>query len=521
MKIRKRSVFYAVLMFTASSVGLQLLGFIYRIALSRLIGAEGMGVYGLVMPVYSVVQSFALWGLTLALTKESAKYEALNNPKASATAVRTAILLYLLQFAIIAVPIFMWSKPIAANILGDFRTRAALLILLPCMCLTGIENLFKAHFQGIRYIYPPIVSELCEQLIRMGAVLGLLILFAGASPGVAAALIVTGMLVSEVFSSTFLSLWYLIRKRCLKKRDCLAYSAKLEEWKGKPQADIPKTLFAAALPVSFAGLLNNLLASATTVILPRRLMLAGLSQTQALSDFGIMTGMTMPLLMMPAAFIFPLTAVLVPKLAEACALKNAEDVRRKAAKGIHTTGIIAFAACAVLLPLGKEIAQLLYNEPAAGNFMAPLTAAAFFTYYQVVTGSILNGVGRQKLSSLSIVLCSVIHILFTWFAAAAPGVGMWGYVIGDLVSALFGAAFNTFFIVRTTGLSLRVHNWFIKPLLSFLAAVFAARISILLLGTFTAAFSIILSAAICLAVYFITLRFQGISLRRYIQTIRE
>jgi stage V sporulation protein B len=202
-------------------------------------------------------------------------------------------------------------------------------------------------------------------------------------------------------------------------------------------------LLAAALPVSIAGLLNTLLSSATTVLLPRRLMLSGLNQTQALRDFGVMTGMTLPLLMMPAAFIFPLTAVQVPKLAEACALGRCEDVRRKAAKGLHATGIIAFAASAVLLPLGSSIARLLYNEPAAGNYIVPLTAAAFFTYYQIVTSSILNGIGRQKLASLSIVICSVIHILFTGFAVALPGVGMWGYVVGDLISALFGAAFNT------------------------------------------------------------------------------
>ncbi len=519
MRIRKKSVFYAAMMFTASSVGLQLMGFVYRIFLSRLIGAEGMGVYGLVMPVYSVVQSFALWGLTLALTKESAKYEALHDPHALSVAMRSAVLLYLFQFALAAVPIFVFSSPIASGMLGDARTRAALLIMLPYMCLTGIENLYKAHFQGIRDILPPIISELCEQMIRMAAVLWLLSVFDGASPGVSAALIIIGMLVSELFSVSFLSIWYFIRRHLLKKRG--VPTASLRQW-GKERAEhIPKTLLYAALPVSAAGLLNNLLSSATTVVLPRRLMLSGLDQTQALRDFGVMTGMTMPLLMMPAAFIVPLTSVLVPKLAEACALGRQEDMRRKAAKGIHATGIIAFAACAVLLPLGSGLARLLYNEPAAGNYMVPLTAAAFFTYYQIVTGSILNGIGRQKTASMSVVLCSVIHMLFTWFVVALPGVGMWGYVVGDLVSAMFGACFNTFFILRRTGLSLRTHNWFVKPLLSFLAAALAAKLSFLLFERLPLAASLGLAAGICLLVYIITLHFQGVSLRRYLKTIRD
>ena len=78
MKIHKRSVFYASAMFALCSVGLQLMGFLYRIGLSRLIGAQGMGVFGLVMPVYSVVQSFALSGLVLGVTRRSARYEALG-----------------------------------------------------------------------------------------------------------------------------------------------------------------------------------------------------------------------------------------------------------------------------------------------------------------------------------------------------------------------------------------------------------------------------------------------------------
>lgn len=511
MKIHKRSVFYAASMFAFSSVGLQVMGFLYRIGLSRLIGSEGMGVYGLVMPVYSVVQSFTLSGLTLAVTRHSARYEALGRQAAVRATLRYSLMAYAVLFLSAAVPLLFFNRVLSAQVLGDARTRAALMILPLCMLLTGIENLLKAHFQGTRYILPPIVSELSEQLVRIAAVLILLYLFRGASSGVSAALIIVGMVISEISSVGTLSSWYISRHK---------KTAARQDVKPKPPRQLLGGIVRTAIPVSLAGLCTNLLASATTVILPRRLMLSGLAQNDALSAFGVMTGMTMPLVMMPAALIFPMVSVLVPKLSQACTLGQVDDIKRKAAKGLHTTGIIAFWALALLLSCGAPLARLLYRQESAGDYMPALAVAAFFTFYQIITGAILNGIGRHKLASLSVVLCSVIHLGLTWVTCAIPGVGMAGYVAGDLISALFAAGFNLYFIMRHTKLSPRVHNWAVRPLLSSLAAGLAAHLFALVFHHLPELWSAVSGAVLCTAVYLAALRFQGVSLGRYLKTLR-
>ncbi len=511
MKIHKRSVFYASAMFALCSVGLQLMGFLYRIGLSRLIGAQGMGVFGLVMPVYSVVQSFALSGLVLGVTRRSARYEALGQTGCVRATLRYSILCYITLFAVAALPVLLFRETLSVHVLGDARTQAALLILLPYMLLTGIENLLKAHFQGVRFILPPIISELSEQALRIAAVIALLFLFPGASPGVSAALILIGMVISELLSVGLLGGWYGARKKA-------AHTAKTplkSECSG-----VLRGLIRTAVPVSAAGVFTNLLASATTVILPRRLMLSGLAQGEALSAFGVMTGMTLPLVMMPAALIFPMVSVLVPKLSQACAVGDNADVRRKAAKGLHTTGIIAFGALALLISCGSTIARLLYGQQSAGDFMLPLAFAAFFTFYQIITGAILNGIGRHKLSSVSIVLSSVIHLGFTWFFCALPGVGMFGYVAGDLVSALFGAGLNLYFIMRYTKLSLRVHNWAVRPLLSCLCALFGTYLFIRMSVSLPELPQTILAVVVCVLLYLVTLWFQGVSLLGYLKRLR-
>ncbi len=160
---------YSTLILTGTGFASHLLGFLYRICLSRLIGAENMGLFQLLMPVYSVILSISAVGLTVAVSRLSAEYHALDNPRAAGQLVRQCVLLFLVLFAILAaITVFLYD-PISVFLLGDARTQTGLLLLLPCILLTGIENLHKYYFYGIGDVRPPALVELAEQVIRMSA----------------------------------------------------------------------------------------------------------------------------------------------------------------------------------------------------------------------------------------------------------------------------------------------------------------------------------------------------------------
>ena len=195
--------------------------------------------------------------------------------------------------------------------------------MFPFLIIPLNKYIFKSCFHGIKYILPPIVSELTEQIVRTIAGLGLLIVLCPEDPGVATAMIVLGMVISEVFSVAILTLFYKgAGHRILPKK--------------LGASKIPKGMFrrvaAIAVPVSSAGLLNNFLSSATTVLIPNRLMAAGVSAQEAMSSFGIMVGMTMPLLMLPSAFIHPMNTVLLPRFSQYSTKNDQAQTRRKAGK---------------------------------------------------------------------------------------------------------------------------------------------------------------------------------------------
>lgn len=509
MRIQKQSVFYNAFFLCLSSIGLQIIGFVYRIGLSRFGGAQVMGMYQLVMPVYSIITAFTMSGLTLSVSRLSAEYHSLGNTGGVRGVIRFSQIVFLGLFLCAAVPVCLFPGQISSNILGEPKVQTALLLLLPCIFLTGYENIFKSSFHGIKFITAPIVSELTEQIVRAISGLGLLIVIAPSDPGVATALIIVGMIISEVFSVVILSAFYRFAK---KKRLQAAGATKIPK-------GILKKVAAIAVPVSSAGLLNNFLSSATTVLIPHRLMAAGVPHQEAMASFGVMVGMTMPLLMLPSAFIHPLNTVLLPRFSQYNALGSEAQTRRKAGKAIQITSILIAPSLAIMLPLGNMLAKLIYNQPAAGDHILLLSIATFFTFYHITTGNILNGIGMQKKASASIVLTGVSEIILTWFSVGKFGIA--GYALACIGCEIIGVAMNFYWVVHGAKISVQWKNWFATPFLSGGAAGLCTWLLFRYLTQMALPqMAVLVLCILCaLGVFTLCLHFLGIRFFRYIKTL--
>jgi len=447
---------YGTLLLTGTSIVSQVLGFIYRVFLSRLIGAEVMGLYQLVMPVYSVFLSLTATGLTAAVSHLSAQYHALGDRAAIARVLRRCLAVFFLLFALVAGTVALLSDPISVCLLGDARTRLGLLLLLPCLLLTGIENLHKHFFYGTGNIRPPAAVELCEQFIRTGAVLGLLVLLLPRSPERTVGLIVAGMCVSELFSSMTLAVLY--------RRYLARTGGPLPRSGGRGELD--RSIFRIALPVAATSLLGNLMGSANAVLIPQRLVHAGMDVSAAMSAFGVLCGMTAPMLAMPTCFIGALGLVLSPKLAQSRALGRMEEVRRRIGKALFATSILTMPAMALMVVLGPDIGAVLFREETVGQYIVPLSVGVLLSCYQSVLSCALNGIGRQPAAAGCSIACGAVQLGCTWFLMGIPGMGLKGYVAGAVASAALGVVLCYCLTARATGLKLQIFQWCTAPALS-------------------------------------------------------
>lgn len=496
------------LLLTATGLFSQVVGFFYRIILSRLIGAETMGLYQLVMPVYSMLMSMTGVGLTVAVSTLSARSHALGDDGAVRATLRRALGCFFLLAVPLGVVVAAASDPISVYLMGDARTRLGIILLVPCMLLTGVENLHKHCFYGIGRVRPPAASETAEQLVRAAAVLGLLVLLLPRNNEQTVGIIVLGMVVCEVCSALTLTL--LFRRH----------------WRRHPPAPprehySARRLFAIAMPVGATSLLGTLLGAANSVLIPARLVAGGVEPSGAMAAFGVICGMTLPMLALPTGFVGALCLVMVPDLAR----RTAQGDRRAAGgfldRVLTATSLLIAPAMALLTVIGPTVGRALFKEETVGSFMLWLAVGTLLTCYQSVLSGALNGLGLQGRAARNAIVSDVVQLAFTWFTV--PLWGLSGFVAGFALSSLAGAGMNLASVLRATGQRAKPFRWFVRPLLAAVLMGLWCNLffRILLQAGCRSWLACLLCAALGLILYAAALLAQGVSITRVLPKRRK
>ena len=395
------------------------------------------------------------------------------------------------------------SDFVSVVLLGDARTQLGLILLVPCVALTGVENFHKHWFYGAGLVRPPAVTELCEQLVRSAAVLGLLWLFLPQYPERAVGLVVAGMVICEVFSAVTLAVLYRRHRRGVLSGP------------GEPGAVRRRRIAAIALPVGLNALLGNLLGAANAALIPQKLVEGGMAREDAIAQLGVVCGMTLPMLALPTVFLGALNLVLLPRLARARALDRWDRVQQLAQRALSIVGVLALPAMAWMTVVGPALGQLLFGRPVDG-YLLPLAAVMALSCFCSVLGAILNGVGRQGTVAAISLLGGGVQLALTLVLVPLPGVGMGGYVAWALVSAGLEALLCLALTLRHTGLALRPLPWLIAPGLASLLS--ALTMSLLQRRLLSCGFGALSSAGTCLVfggvLYLAALSAQGVELGR-------
>ena len=453
MKHSRPSALKGAGLLTAVGLFSQGLNFCYRIVLSRMAGAEVMGLYQLIMPVYSLLLSCTAVGLTVAVSTLSARYHALGDGGAVRKVLRRGVALFLALFLPLGAGLILCSDAVSVWLLGDARTRLGILLLVPCVLLTGLENLHKHCFYGQGNVRPPAASETVEQLIRTGAVLGLLALFLPQNEERTVGLIVTGMVICEVFSSSTLILLF---RRQYSHVKILPQSAKVTF----------RQLLTVAIPVGCTSLLGTLMGAANSVLIPRELVRGGMEASAALAAFGVLCGMTIPMLALPTGIINALGLTMTPGLARHAALGRWDEVRSTLDYAMRLVSLLIAPVLALLTVVGPDLGKLLFGNGGVGEFMLPLAVGTLFSFWQTVFAGALNGMGHQRRTARTAILCDAVQLCFTFVTVVRWGLA--GFVAGFVLSSLLGVGMDLHNLCRVVRLRPKWRSWFLSPLLAAL-----------------------------------------------------
>lgn len=451
--MNKRAFYKNTAVMTATSLFLRLLGIVFRVFISNRVGAEGMGLYQLVFSVYILGATFATGGLTTAVTCLTAQRMTQNDAAGVRRLMHVSVLLCLLVGGGSAVLLYV-GAPVIGGWMGDTRAVAALSISGAALPFIGVSACIKGYFMARRQAWPPCLSQIVEQVVRIGGILLMLSLWWDGSLEHACVIIILGDALSETVACLYLLFAY--RNDGKHLPTTTTKSTKLL-----------RPLLNIALPLTAGRYLSTALRTVENFLAPARLTLYTRSDALSLAQFGAVKGMALPLLFFPSALLVTLSGLLIPELADAHALGKRWQVTRLVERTLHVTLLGSVLIGGFFTVLGRALGDLLYHDSLVGwllQILGPLTPVMYLD--SVVTG-MLKGLGQQVHSLWFAVADSAVRILLIWFLL--PRYGLTGFLYVMLVSNLLTCTLSTYCLLRVSHTPMNWSRWVIRPV--FAAAV--------------------------------------------------
>ena len=424
--LSKSNLYQTAAYVTAFSVAEKFFGFLYRIILSRTLGAEGMGIYQVALSVFAVLATAAASGIPLTVSRLITKYRAQKNSRAQHSVV-TAALLSALCFSVPVFCILFFGHKAFDFLFSDPRCMTVLLILLPSLTFNSVYSVLRGELWGNKRFVPYCVIDLIEELCMIGA--GVLLvthmsdLFDGAKR------VALAVVFSYLVSFTLSVAYFFIK------------GGKLRDPRGQL-----RPLLASALPITGMRTSGSLINSAISLLLPARLIAAGFTSEQAMSEIGIAMGMSMPILSIPSTLIGSLALVMIPELAENFFRGDHTKLRENIEKALKVTSLIACLLIPPLFALGKDIGVLLFSSEHGGEIIRNCCFMLFPMSLGMISNSILHSLGCEKQTCAYFFVGAAATLVCVWFL---PGlVGIYALMVGLAASQVITTLLNLRLIAK-------------------------------------------------------------------------
>ncbi len=460
--MRKKTLVRNTLILTAASLITRVLGFIYRVYLANTIGALGMGLYGLIVPLYILCWSIACSGFTTTISKEVSTYSAKNDYVSMRKVLKYGSLMSVSIASLLSFILYIFANFIAKRFYNDTDLVLPLKVLSTCIPFMALGSCIRGYFFGIQSSTVPAISQLLEQSTRMAVVFLLASTFIPMGKSYAVTLCIIGIAISEIVSCLFVLI-------CVKKIKYKKYTSTTKI----SNTQIVTAIVLMALPLTLNRVSGSLLSTVENMLIPIKLQAFGLTQTQAIESFGKITGMTIPIVYFPSALLTSISISLVPAISESISIGNKNAINSLVRKTILFTVIIGGLSGSIFTCFSKELGMVIFNQDLQKHlFIFGLMCP--FLYMQMITGGILNGLSEQLFIFKNSLLSSIIVIFFIYFFM--PQFGLNAFLFGLFVSVILTNTLALNKIGQKSQTQTKIYDIFLLPMLSGLASVLVTKL---------------------------------------------
>lgn len=403
----------------------KLLGMLIKIIMSRRIGTEGLGLYMMILPTFSLFIGIGQFGLPTALSKLVAEKRK-NNIRLFFSILPIALIINL----VLIITIIIIAPVLANTLLHDSRCYLPILAIAVVIPFTSLSSICRSYFFGKEQMAPHVISNLVEDIVRLTLMILGIPFFLPKGLEYAVCYIILSNVVSEGISILILFL-FLPKKIQIKKEDLL------------PKKDYMKESLSIGIPNTTGRLLGSIGYFLEPILLTTTLLAVGYSSKYITMEYGILSGYVMPLLLLPSFFTMAISQALLPVVSREYTRKNYKFVKRKIKQAMLYSLAIGIPVTIFFITLPELPLKLIYHTKEGISYMRFLAPVCLFQYIQSPLSSCLDAMGKSKdamvATTLGVITRSSLLVILSLLK-----IGLWGLIIAISINVFV----VTFYSIR-------------------------------------------------------------------------
>lgn len=396
----------------------KILGMIIKIVMTRAIGTEGIGIYMLISPTFTLLIAIAQLGFPVAISKLVAEDKS-NNKNLVFSIIPISLLI---NFIVMIILLFS-GNIIANKLLNEPRTYLAIIAIGFVLPFISISSILRGYFFGKEKMIPHVVSNIIEDIMRLMIIIVCVPLFLKKGIEYAIFFLVISNIISEL-TSIFVLFIFLPKNFKISKNDF------------KPNKTNIKNILSISLPTTGSRLIGSIGYFFEPIILTNTLLHVGYSNNFIVNEYGIINGYVMPLLLLPSFFTMAISQALIPVISKSYSNGHYKYAKSKLKQAIFFSLIIGIPVTIFFEIFPSFILKLMYNTTEGITYLKVLAPICLFHYIQSPLASALQAMGKAKVAMNGTLIGIIIRTMLL-FLCSSLKIGMWGLVIATSSNIIF------------------------------------------------------------------------------------
>ncbi|WHH57609.1 polysaccharide biosynthesis protein [Petroclostridium sp. X23] len=460
-KTYKQTFLQGALILVFANATVKVIGALFKVPLTYLLGPDGMGIYGAAYEIYKWLFVIATAGLPVAVSKMVSESVARDNRREAHKVFNIAFFL-LSIIGIAGTSILFFGSRFLADAFGNSRAYLAVMAMSPSLLFVAIMSAYRGYFQGLQNMIPTAVSEVVEALGKL--VVGFLLAYLWVSRGVEYS---SAGAILGVSTGTFLgavTLYFIYRFS--QKSISAEMSQASNTVKVRSSGQILSQLIRIAIPITLGASVFSLTSVIDAAMIMNRLQSIGFTEKEASTMYGYLSQYAVTMFSLPPTLIVAISTSIVPAIASAYAVNNLRQAKKTTESALRITLLFALPSAVGLSILSGPILQLVFHDAGAEQLLNILGYAVVFVSMVLVTNALLQATGRVMIPVRNMLIGGIIKIITNYILVGIPGMNINGAPIGTNICYFIIIVLNLIEVKKVTNANYKITDFIIKPIIA-------------------------------------------------------